>query len=389
MNPYRARHLITDAIAQRVLRLGLMIACLWFPLTGYAATYFVGTCKPGTADFATIQEAVTTVPPGSTIDICPGNYPEWVNISQPLTLQGVRTGDSAAVTITVPSGGPGVYVDGTPAQVLVENPSGPVNLTGIVVDGTGFPTNLANETRAAGIFYSGASGTIDHVTVQNLDQNFSPPPNPPVGIIGISVGDDDPFALQTVAIKNSLVSFPANRSIPELGIAVSGKIDLNITNTSLSLITPPLSETTGIFAASSGTSTISNNRISGSNIGISSFSGTFSIMGNTVIGGVVGIWDTFTTSATITGNTLLGLKGMILSGGETVKNNQIYGLPLVPVFDLTQTTGIDFSCVSPTAVSGNTFVGLTQALVDVPSGISLKTTAGNYFGVKTIEQICP
>ena len=390
MNAHEQTHLITDSIARRVSRLALIIACLEFSLTGNAATYYVGTCKPGKADFATIQQAVTTVPPGSTIDICPGNYPEWVYITQPLTLQGILSGDSAAATIRVPPGSPGKTVDLTPAQVLVVDPGGPVNLNGIIVDGSGFPNNLGYA--AAGIFYVSASGTMDHVIVQNLDQNFSQPPSGPFQMNAILVQDDFSVA-PTVTIKNSMVSFPAYRPIYEAGIlAQSGNMYLSITNNSFSL-TAPLNGSggTGIVDESSGTSTISNNRISATFIGISFFSGTFAITGNTVIGADVGVWDSGTTSATISGNDLFDLTGILaIDQNETIKNNQIYGSPFLPVLNSTQTVGISLDCVSPpAAISGNTFVGLAQALQDVPSGVSLQGTAGTYFGVQTIETICP
>lgn len=390
MNACMQTHPATDSITIRAVRLSLTIACLCLPLSGYAATYYVGTCKPGKADFATIQEAVTTVPPGSIIDICPGNYPEWIYITQPLTLQGIPSGDSAAVTIMVPPGSPGKTMDLTPAQVLVVNPGGPVNLSGIVVDGTGFPNDLGYA--AAGIFYLSASGTIDHVIVQNLDQNFSQPQIGPFQMNGIQVQDDFSVA-PAVTIKNSIVSLPAYHPINQAGIsAQSGSMTLNITSNSL-LLTVPLGASvaaTGIFDETRGTSTISNNRVSATFLGISLFGGTFSVTGNTIIGPEIGIWDSGTTSAAITGNDLFDLTGIIsFDQNETIKNNQFNGLPIIPVYDFTQTTGIEFSCYAPVAIGGNTFVGLTRALQDVPSGISLQGTAGTYFGVQTIETICP
>ena len=388
MNAQTQTYSTTDSMARYVSRLALTIACLGFSLTASAATYYVGTCKPGKADFVTIQQAVTSVSPGSTIDICPGNYPEWVYITKPLTLQGIQSGDSAAVTITVPSGSPGNIVDEIPAQVLVVDPGGPVNLTGIIVDGTGFPTSLG--IAAANIFYVSTSGTIDHVVAQNLDQNFSgPDPGGPVQLDGILVQDDD-SVVPTVTIKNSLVSFPAYRSIAEVGIAVDrGVSDLNITNNSLSLTAPTLGNTSGIIS-SSGNGAISNNRISANNIGISIFGGTYSVTGNTIIGPETGIWDSLTTSAMISGNSLFDLIGIeVFDQNETIKNNQISGSPVIPVIDFTQTTGISFNCYPPVAISGNSFVGLTQALQRVPSGLSLQGTAGTYFGVQTIETICP
>ena len=66
-----------------------------------AATYAVGTCKPRLPSFTTITAAVTSVPAGSVIDVCPGTYAEQFTISQPLTLQGIATGNAARAVITV------------------------------------------------------------------------------------------------------------------------------------------------------------------------------------------------------------------------------------------------------------------------------------------------
>jgi len=53
-----------------------------------AGSYAVGTCKPTLPSFASISVAVSSVPPSSTVLVCPGTYKEQVTISQPLTLQG-------------------------------------------------------------------------------------------------------------------------------------------------------------------------------------------------------------------------------------------------------------------------------------------------------------
>src|ERR1700681_536686 len=79
-------------------------------LSGYsfASTVAVGTnpaCQPSLVHFATIQSAVTSVPAGSTIKVCPGNYPEQVSIiNKSLTLIGVPFGTSDAAVVVVPGG---------------------------------------------------------------------------------------------------------------------------------------------------------------------------------------------------------------------------------------------------------------------------------------------
>src|SRR5437660_1543854 len=68
-------------------------------------TVAVGICLPHLKIFPTISQAVSSVTPGSTIEVCPGTYPEQVIITQPLTLRGVQAGNADNPTITVPAGG--------------------------------------------------------------------------------------------------------------------------------------------------------------------------------------------------------------------------------------------------------------------------------------------
>src|ERR1700746_465121 len=100
----------------------------------------VGTCKPKLTSFTTIQAAVTKVPPGSTVLVCPGVYPEQVTISQPLTLQGIADSNLDQITITATGGlapnATSMFGQSVAAQVLVQN-AGPVNISNIAVDGTG------------------------------------------------------------------------------------------------------------------------------------------------------------------------------------------------------------------------------------------------------------
>jgi hypothetical protein len=136
-----------------------------------ATTYYVGGCK--TATFTTIQNAVDTVPTGSTIDVCPGTYAEQVTISRSLTLQGITLnteyGNMAQAIIAMPSTGlttTSSLTQGTiAAQVQVT--AGPVNITGITVDGTASSSNCPTVGQY-GIFYgSGSSGTVNAMEIRN------------------------------------------------------------------------------------------------------------------------------------------------------------------------------------------------------------------------------
>src|SRR5436853_7384262 len=137
----------------------------------------VGTCMPELTSFTTIRDAVSSVPPGSTILVCPGVYPEQVTISQPLTLQGIADSNQDQVMITVPPGGLAATAtsmagQAVAAQVLVQN-ANPVNITNIAVYGTGGDQVCATSgTGLAGIFYgSGAPGRINRVRVSGQKAN--------------------------------------------------------------------------------------------------------------------------------------------------------------------------------------------------------------------------
>lgn len=156
-----------------------------------AGTYAVGTCRPNLQSYSTITAAVSSVPAGSTILVCPGTYAEQVSINQPLTLQGIASpsGNSGRAIITVPgeaAGNPQLQVNSqseilivpsVAAQVLVQNvnPPGQVIITNLTVDGSGSqvvscgdPTDPNAGANVVGIFYaSGTSGIVDRTTVRH------------------------------------------------------------------------------------------------------------------------------------------------------------------------------------------------------------------------------
>jgi hypothetical protein len=103
-----------------------------------AKTVQVGTCKTNLQNYLTIQSAVSAVPAGATIEVCPGNYNEQVTITEPLTLEGIASGTNASVVLGLP---PVLEQSGTVmgfpvyAQISVQN-AGPVNISGLTVDGS-------------------------------------------------------------------------------------------------------------------------------------------------------------------------------------------------------------------------------------------------------------
>ncbi len=166
----------------------LLAYCAFGTRTLAAATVYVGNCAPkGAAQFATIQKAVNTSPAGSTILICPGNYPEQVTITKDLNLIGVQAGTADAAVITSPANGvvqnafdsympPSMPVA---AQVLVQKAQN-VNIANITVDGSNNRINgCAPDLR--GIYYQNASGTLAAVATRN--QTLAP------GLTGCQSGE--------------------------------------------------------------------------------------------------------------------------------------------------------------------------------------------------------
>ena len=156
----------------------LALATCFAVRTAQASTVSVGTPNcTNLVNFATIQLAVNSVPSGSTIKICPGNYPEQVLVNKKLTLLGIPNagGTQDAVVISPPAGGMVVNTTdqkgAVAAQILVKNTAGPVTISNLTVDGKG---NQYNNDDLRGILYQDASGTVKNVAVRNEVPNDTP-----------------------------------------------------------------------------------------------------------------------------------------------------------------------------------------------------------------------
>ena len=129
-------------------------------------------CKPSLVHFATIQLEVNAVPGGSTIDICPGNYPEQVVINKNLTLQGVADGGLDAAVIVAPGGGllqnTSSLATGNSiaAQILVQAPATSVKVSNLTVDGSNNGITGCGPN-PIGIYYQNASGAVSRASVLN------------------------------------------------------------------------------------------------------------------------------------------------------------------------------------------------------------------------------
>ena len=113
--------------------------------TSSAVTSYVGTCH--NPSYSTISAAVDAVAPGATIKVCPGTYPEQVFITKGLTLEGISSGNTGRVVVSVPlssSGGPNWQFVPDPngsatmvaPMIYVNNPGADVTIKDMATDST-------------------------------------------------------------------------------------------------------------------------------------------------------------------------------------------------------------------------------------------------------------
>lgn len=320
-----------------------------------AANFAVGTCKPSLPSYATISAAVSGVPPGSTVLVCPGTYPEQVTIAQPLTLKGITSGNAGQAVITVPPSGLTVVTSGFGAPVApqVDVTAGPVNISDITVDGTG--NNVGSSAWLAGIFYdTGSSGTVNEVTVRNLSNSGAT-----AGAWAENAGATGP----SVTIENSSFHDIDNSAVITLGSTLLA--------------------------------TVKGNTMETSGFNVQSEAGG-SLTGNVINGGYAGIFVEFVgVPVTVSGNTLAnqtyGIQGY---GGITATSNKISNISLAGIYDfgggntyksntITKVSvGIEFNCESLTAL-GNTINDAVTGLDSVPASFSGANSFDNVVTLRT------
>ena len=157
-----------------LLKYVLIFGSLSLAVSASAQNVAVGSCKPSLPSYPTIQQAVNSVPSGTTIQVCPGQYPEQVVINKNLTVKGIVSGGQGAAIVTSPAGGMVANTNSLvlpaarpiAAQLLVQAPATTVNISNITVDGsnngiTGCDPNLI------GIYFQNASGTVTRTAILN------------------------------------------------------------------------------------------------------------------------------------------------------------------------------------------------------------------------------
>jgi hypothetical protein len=344
------------AIALSVLLLGVKISS--------ASDYAVGTCRPSLPSFATISEAVATVPLGATVLVCPGTYAEQVNITTPLTLSGVASGDSDRPIIVPPATGMVVNASSSAlgeslavaAQVLVT--AGPVNISNITVDGTG--NNLSGSAFLAGIFYgAGGSGTVNHVTARNqTDANEGTglwAENDSATATSVTFENSSVYNSDDVGVNLVSTATPASLTVTVKGNTVSSNLNGILVDGVLGSVSDNVVTDTIEFGTTTGFGGI---------IAVSTGAAPASVTGNTVADSINGGITAFLngTGVVVTSNTVLNTQaalGAVEASGVTFQSNKISMASI----------GIEFNCL-PSTASGNTISDVTTGLNDVPLDFS-------------------
>lgn len=337
-----------------------------------AATYAVGSCKPTLQSFPTISLAVAHVPPGSTLDICPGTYPEQVTITDSLNLVGVINGDADAPVITVPGGGltqtTTVFGGSTPAvaQVLVQNPSA-VNISNIAVDGTGAP-NGCSGTWVIGIYYQSASGTINHVATRNHANCGNP----------IWVENDNTLP-EAVTLENS--SIHDFSSVGLTGFGENGPLSMSVLSNS---IVASNSFSSGFAWGLSvfGSVTVSGNLIAGNGYGIFTCCGPgVTITKNTFLDNQWGVYS-FSQDLTLTSN------NFVRNGTAVYMDSDSNGLFQKNTIS-NGNVGFDLNCTaSYNSITSNTFNDVVYGLNNVPISGSNSVTPNLFFNINVVKITC-
>jgi parallel beta-helix repeat protein len=336
----------------RIVVIALLVAVgvPWQQALATTPTVVVGpsTCRPKYVHFSTIQSAISAVPAGSSVLVCPGTYPEQVVITQPVSLSGVTDGTGDAAVITVPPSG--LVQNGTltglgpvAVQLLVEN-TVLVTVANLTIDGSGAGC-VSGANRVFGLEYyfvgtpvdGTSAGKIQNVVVRNELDTCTLTDGIEVDNSYITISNNEVHDIDITPIgsRGGQVSITGNNIQNALnGIVVSTSSAANIvTNNTISNLGPSVGYTTsvGVWLDSSN-ATVTKNTVSnaGSGYGVylpGSTLGT-NVNANKLNDTYIALYVVGSTSNTLVqsntvAHTTYGVADLSFGGGNTVTKNTV------------------------------------------------------------------
>ena len=321
----------------------------------------VGGCLSGLANYPTITAALAGVPAGSTIDICPGSYPEQLTISKPVLLVGVNADNSSQAHIVAPATGlvtNATYLgtnDPVDAQIVVQQGVTGFGISGLTIDGsnsgiTGCSPDLV------GILVQDASGTINDNAVVNTNLGGQ--------LEGCQTGlaiyvESDGNGHSAVTVSNNVV-----QNFQKNGITGDdANTSLTVTgNTVLGLGNNPANAQNSIQLAYGATGSVATN-----------------VVGNDVYTGgdysATGILIYASAGVTVKKNTISDTQGGVYVEGD---NNGDADNPTITGNEITTTQtydGIDVCGLSNATINSNIVIGSGESGIHVDSECGGPSTA--------------
>ena len=337
---------------------GAVICMGALSVSASAATYAVGTCKPNLTSFTTISQALSTIPSGSTVDVCPGTYAEQVVITQPLTLQGVVIGGANAAIVAVPAHGMSANTtdgNGTVigAQIVVES-TGPVNISDLVVDGNGGSLGGCPNTMV-GIYYHSSSGTVNHAVVRNGGSTGT-------GCLeGILLENDNQNSAPSVTVSNSSVHDFGAIGIYATTGPLAGNLAFNIMGNAIG----NSANGAGMLILNSAGGTVTNNTVETVSTGIV-VQGAPTVAKTNRVSNTSGAFVIVSEGNTIQSNTTFSSSGIAFS--VLANNNQILA-------NSVSNSDTAFGLYCALATSGN--LVKSNTITEANVGIANNGNAGN------------
>ena len=302
----------------------------------------------GEKGYYSIQSAIDSANPGDTIEAAAGTYDEQVVINDSLTLQGA--GDTTVIQPSSESKLTSLYILGTQdgaywngrklASIISVDDAGSVTVKDLKVDGAKINSAPAGTHYIVGISYGETAGTIDDVTVVNMDTTPVTAGDRTYGIWLDAVGD----TALSVEVKNSIITIYNKNGINARGAKLTADIHHNtVTGPGESPCVP-----NGILLINGAKGTVSSNTITSH--GYTDIEWTACGIATWDVAGVM--LENNTISDSGSGIGLSGESGVSGTTGTIIQNNTITGAERGIYLECPDTTN---NIITSNDLSGNDY----------------------------------